>query len=114
LHGIPLRWRSRIESWRPGEGFVDVQERGPYARWRHEHEFEPVAGGTLVRDRVRYALPAGVLGDLGAGWLVERDLERIFDERAARVARIFGAAAARDGEPAPPAVAPGARAAAAR
>src|SRR3954452_6225085 len=28
LHGLPLRWTSRIEEWRPGRGFVDRQVRG--------------------------------------------------------------------------------------
>jgi hypothetical protein len=41
LHGVPLRWVSRIEEWHPGRGFVDRQVRGPYRLWHHRHEFEP-------------------------------------------------------------------------
>ena len=86
LHGIPLRWTARIEDWRDGRGFVDRQIRGPYRLWHHRHEFDPHPDGTIVRDRVRYALPAWLLGDAAHALLVRRDLRRIFDYRAAAVA----------------------------
>ncbi len=87
LHGIPLRWRTRIEAWEPPRRFVDVQTRGPYALWHHTHEFEPVGeGATTIRDRVRYSLPLGPLGELANALLVRRDLERIFDHRRDAVA----------------------------
>ena len=90
LHRIPIRWLTRIEVWEPGERFVDVQLRGPYRLWHHTHSFEARDGGTLVRDRVRYALPLGPLGELAHRALVRRDLERIFDFRHERVARRLG------------------------
>ena len=88
LHRIPIRWLTRIETWVAGERFVDVQIQGPYRLWHHTHTFEAHDGGTLVRDRVRYALPLGLLGELAHRLLVRRDLERIFDFRQASVARI--------------------------
>ncbi|MFN8642394.1 MAG: SRPBCC family protein [Candidatus Binatia bacterium] len=69
-------WRKVIESWRPDEAFIDRQLRGLSAHWRHLHVRRRNAGGTLVRDRVRYRLPFGALGDLLAGRLVRRDLAR--------------------------------------
>jgi ligand-binding SRPBCC domain-containing protein len=89
LHGLPLRWLTRIEAWEPGVRFVDVQLRGPYALWHHTHEFEPRGAGTLMRDRVRYALPLGPLGRAAHAVLVRRDLERIFAFRHATVAAHF-------------------------
>ena len=89
LHAIPLRWQSRIESWMPGRKFVDVQTRGPYALWHHTHEFEPDDGGTIIRDRVRYRLPFGALGDAIAGWLVRRDLHAVFDFRRNRIEELM-------------------------
>jgi uncharacterized protein (TIGR01777 family) len=85
LHGIPLRWQSRIDLWKPNHMFVDVQTRGPYTLWHHTHEFEPADGGTVIRDRVRYRLPFGALGDLVAGRMVRRDLEAVFDFRRQRI-----------------------------
>lgn len=87
VHGVPVRWRTRIDAWEPPRRFVDVQTHGPYALWHHTHEFEPDgAGATVIRDRVRYALPLGPLGELAHLVLVRRDLERIFDHRREAVA----------------------------
>ena len=47
LGGVPLRWRTRITEWEPGVHFVDEQESGPYARWRHTHRFEDQGSSTL-------------------------------------------------------------------
>ena len=90
LHGVPLRWTSRIEQWEPGRLFVDRQVEGPYRVWHHRHEFSRHDGGTLVRDRVRYALPLGPLGELGHALFVHRDLDRIFRYRQEAVARLLG------------------------
>jgi ligand-binding SRPBCC domain-containing protein len=92
LHGLPLRWRSRIERWEPGRAFVDRQVSGPYRLWHHRHEFEVAPEGTIVRDIVHYGLPLGPLGQLAHPLLVRRDLERIFDYRHAAVTRVLGAA----------------------
>lgn len=85
-----IRWHALHENVRPGHGFVDIQEKGPFAQWRHEHLFEPFSGsvsaspqqrGCLMRDRVHYRLPAGKLGQWVAGSFIRRDLERLFDYR---------------------------------
>jgi ligand-binding SRPBCC domain-containing protein len=90
VHGVPLRWTSRIEDWEPGRRFVDRQVRGPYGLWRHRHMFSEADGGTVVRDEVDYAMPLGALGDLAHRLVVRRDLERIFAYRHAAVARLLG------------------------
>ena len=88
LHRIPVRWLTRIETWEPPLRFVDRQIRGPYAFWEHSHSFEPVAEGTLIRDRIRYRIPFGILGDLAQLLVVRRDLERIFDYRRDQVSNL--------------------------
>lgn len=89
LFGVPLRWRTRIAVWEPGIRFVDVQERGPYALWRHTHEFERRGASTLVRDVVEYALPLGPLGSLARALFVRRALDRIFDFRRDAIRRLL-------------------------
>jgi ligand-binding SRPBCC domain-containing protein len=87
--GIPVRWRTLITEYQPSVKFVDQQIKGPYRFWHHEHAFEAVAGGTRMTDRVTYILPFGRLGDLAHRLLVRRQLEEIFDYRAASIARIL-------------------------
>ena len=88
LHGVPVRWRTRIERLDPPFMFVDAQLSGPYRLWHHTHVFEPDGrGGTIMRDRVRYALPFGPLGTIAHALFVRRDLRRIFDFRHEAVAR---------------------------
>jgi ligand-binding SRPBCC domain-containing protein len=94
LHGVPVRWLTRIETWDPPHRFVDAQVRGPYRLWHHTHAFEPDGDGTLMRDTVRYALPFGALGALAHAAFVRRDLGRIFDFRQATVARLLAPASA--------------------
>ena len=90
LHGIPMSWVSRIDQWREAERFVDTQISGPYRLWYHLHQFETLAGGTLLTDDVQYKLPMGVLGNLVARPLVDRDVQKIFAYRQAVVAELFG------------------------
>jgi len=80
LHGLRVDWLTRIEEWEPGVRFVDMQLAGPYRLWHHTHTFEERDGGTLMRDVVRYAVPAWPLGELALP-LVRRDLAQIFDYR---------------------------------
>jgi hypothetical protein len=88
-YGIPLNWTTRIEEWCPPTRFIDIQLKGPYRFWRHTHAFEPRDGGTLIKDTVHYAVPMGALGYLCAGWLVRRDVTRIFDYRAKQIPSMF-------------------------
>lgn len=81
LHGLPLRWRTLITAWCPGERFEDRQLEGPYALWHHVHTFEDTPdGGTRMKDHVSYRLPLGWLGALALP-LVKRDVVKIFKYR---------------------------------
>ncbi len=90
LNGIPIDWRTRIDAWDPPRRFVDVQAKGPYTLWHHTHEFIPLGPGTLMRDTVRYRLPAGWLGALAGGAKVDADVGRIFDFRSRKIDERFG------------------------
>jgi ligand-binding SRPBCC domain-containing protein len=90
IHGLPMTWRSRIDEWRTNERFVDVQLKGPYARWHHTHSFYDRGPATLIRDRVLYRLPLGRLGHWVGGRFVAADVKKIFEYRAARTAELLG------------------------
>ncbi len=96
--GLPLRWHSMIREYDPPYRFVDVQLRGPYARWEHRHLFlegTPEGQGegplgTWVEDRVTYRLPFGPLGRCAHALLVRRQLEAIFAYRRQQLLERFG------------------------
>jgi len=87
LRGIPMRWRTRINVWEPPTRFVDEQIHGPYRMWIHEHTFKERDGGTLVCDRVRYAVPFDLFVHR---WLVRPDIERIFRYRTEKLREFWG------------------------
>jgi ligand-binding SRPBCC domain-containing protein len=60
--GLPMEW---IGYWDKAEPFcrlVDGARKSPFRHWRHHHLFSEASGGTLMTDRVEYALPFGLLG----------------------------------------------------
>jgi ligand-binding SRPBCC domain-containing protein len=89
LHGVPIKWVTKISEWHPEHGFVDEQLKGPYAKWVHRHTFEPFAGGTLMTDYVRFRLPMGMLGNIAAGWAVTHDVAKIFAFRREYIDKIY-------------------------
>lgn len=87
LRGIPMTWRTWISLWEPNRRFIDEQVRGPYLEWIHTHTFEPVAGGTLMKDVVRYRVPGGSIVNT---LFVQRDVARIFRYRLDALRSHFG------------------------
>ena len=82
LGPFSVPWMARIEEYVPGRGFRDVQARGPFARWEHEHRMEPAwPGACWLEDRILYELPLGALGRWLAGGLVRSRLEKMFEYR---------------------------------
>lgn len=88
--GLPMRWRSVISEYEPPYLFVDEQVVGPYASWRHRHEFSRDADSTIVADRVRYSLPFGALGAAAHAAMVRRQLLGIFGFRQFAIGRLLG------------------------
>lgn len=70
-------------------GFRDVQVEGPFAAWDHLHLVLDDGDGALLRDRIRFRLPLGLLGAV-AEPLLRADLERTFAWRHRRTAADLG------------------------
>lgn len=96
-----VRWVAKIVEHRPphavvfGEEarFVDEQEEGPFASWRHEHDFERVdEKSTRVIDRITYRVPFGPLGWIADVLLVRRKLSAMFRYRHQRFRERWGEA----------------------
>lgn len=73
--GVPIRWLARHTEGVEGERFVDVQERGPFGSWRHEHRFVAERDGTRLEDEVTWELPTGT--SWAAGWM-QPDIDAMF------------------------------------
>jgi ligand-binding SRPBCC domain-containing protein len=92
VRGWRSLWLTEIAHVREREYFVDEQRIGPYRFWYHEHVFETVEIGVKVTDRVRYAIPFGVLDEL-LHWLwIRPRLAAIFDFRREKITALFGEA----------------------
>ncbi|WP_310393175.1 SRPBCC family protein [Hymenobacter sp.] len=60
--GFRRRLTVHITAASPPRHFRDELVRGAFQPLRHDHYFEPVAGGTRVRDVFAFSSPAGVVG----------------------------------------------------
>ena len=89
IHGLPVKWKTRIQEWEPNKKFVDTQLKGPYSLWHHTHEFVPWGEGTLMKDSVKFRLPLGYLGWLAGSHFVRSDVAKIFAFRRDYVGRLL-------------------------
>ena len=64
----------------PGS-FTDEQVRGPFASFRHVHDFEATPTGSVMTDWVEFTAPLGVLGRLAEKLVLARYLERLIVRR---------------------------------
>ena len=96
--GLPVRWRTKIIDWSPPRQFVDLQIRGPYRLWHHQHRFVPAEGtpaqgrdgGMLCYDRVIYALPVPIVRRVVHATVVRRQLLEIFRYRRKVIGQNLG------------------------
>ena len=85
LLGIKMRWCTEISHVEDKVYFVDQQKFGPYNMWHHQHHFEQVDGGVMMRDIVNYGVPFGVLGQMANTLFVKSQLKEIFEYRTKSV-----------------------------
>ena len=88
--GVPLRWRGFVREFDAPYRFLDVQLRGPYARWEHRHRFLEEDGGTVIDDRIVYRLPLGAVGRLVHAAVVRRQLAAAWRYRTRRLSELLG------------------------
>lgn len=89
--GFPMYWKTRISQYEPPFLFMDEALRSPYVFWRHEHRFRHTERGTIVSDRVQYAMPYGLAGQLVHRLAVAKQLLAIFSFRQKAIAKLLGA-----------------------
>jgi len=86
---IPLSWATEITHVKEKKFFVDEQRLGPYKIWHHEHHFEEIEDGVLMKDIVTYVPPFGLIGSLANSLFIRKKVNHIFDYREKVLERIF-------------------------
>lgn len=91
-----VRWEmtSRITEYERPKRFVDEMIRGPFASFRHKHEFEPRGQSTRMTDVIGFRTPCGPLSAISDA-LAGAYLRRLMAMRNATIRR--KAEAAREG-----------------
>jgi len=87
--GIPMRWCTEITHIEDKKHFIDEQRFGPYSCWHHEHHFEAVDGGVLMKDTVIYGIPFGFIGRIANSLFVRKEVANIFIYRKEVTDKLF-------------------------
>jgi ligand-binding SRPBCC domain-containing protein len=79
------RWIALVTEFEWNHHFADVQQKGPFKRFQHRHEFSAQTQngvcGTIVRDVIEYDPGFGVIGDVVQKLFIARTLKRTFEYR---------------------------------
>lgn len=86
--GIRQRLTSRITAFDRPKYFRDSMVTGAFARFDHDHFFEEISNGTLIKDTFDFDSPLGILGKIADFLFVEAHLREMLEERNALIKRI--------------------------
>ena len=89
LFKIRMEWITEITHVSMHNYFIDLQLKGPYKIWHHQHHFEVVGDEVKMTDIVTYVLPLGKIGELVAGAMVRRKIKAIFEHRKKVIEHTF-------------------------
>jgi ligand-binding SRPBCC domain-containing protein len=97
--GDTIRWQgwqlgfwnyhvSLISAFEPPYFFQDRMIDGRFRTFQHDHRFEQMPQGVVLRDEVRFTLPFGALGRLVASLIVVPHIRRLMLRRFQMLKRI--------------------------
>lgn len=87
---IPLYWKTEITKVDAPFHFIDLQVKGPYKLWEHQHFFKSIDGGVEMTDIIHYENPLRLLGTIANYLFVKNKLRKIFEFRFKKVEQLFG------------------------
>jgi len=80
--GFPFDWTIKVIEVETDKKFVDVQAKGPFAHWRHEHMFETLPDRkSVMEDKISFGMPLPLITEPILASAVESDLNRYFRYR---------------------------------
>jgi len=87
---IPMYWMTEITHVEELKYFIDVQRKGPYSLWHHQHHFKKIERGVEMIDIVHYKNPISFIGEIGNILFVKNQLKKIFRFRFQKTEEMFG------------------------
>lgn len=90
LGPIRQRWHARITHVIPPRLVEDVQERGPFRRWRHQHRITSAPGGAALEDVIAFRVLPTVVGEFVEWALLRPALKAMLIYRHGRTRALLG------------------------
>jgi ligand-binding SRPBCC domain-containing protein len=87
---IAVMWEARIIRVVPGRLLEDVQERGPFLKWRHQHRFAADGDESLLTDVVSFRLLPTLVGEFLEYLLIRPTIIGMFAYRHRKTRAILG------------------------
>jgi ligand-binding SRPBCC domain-containing protein len=81
--GFTLTHETLIPEYNYPTHFQDIMTKGMFKSFVHDHHFEPLENGsaTLMRDKLTFAAPLGVIGSIVESLVLKSYLTRFLAER---------------------------------
>lgn len=86
--GVEQTLTVEITDMDPHRFFVDVQLKGPFKQFTHQHIFTREKEGTLMKDIFHYQAPCGILGLLADALFLKKYMTRLLETRNLHIKRI--------------------------
>ncbi len=88
---LSVKWTSEITEFKYPFAFEDRQVSGPFSRWVHRHEFQPLPDGTTaVTDIIEVGSAKGILGQAINSVLLGKNIAELFTYRKRVLEEKFG------------------------
>ncbi len=82
-----VTWEARVVRLVPGRLVEDVQERGPFREWRHQHQIAADGEGSRLTDAIAFRLLPTIVGEFIEYWTIRPLLILSFKGRHRATAR---------------------------
>ncbi len=90
LKWISFSWVAEIKQIKNKEYFIDEQRYGPFSFWHHEHRFQKLEEKKVkIIDILSYKVPLGILGHLVDHLIIDKLINRMFNDRKKFLEKIF-------------------------
>jgi ligand-binding SRPBCC domain-containing protein len=87
---IGVNWEVTIEDMVENKLIVDLQKKGPFKFWRHEHKFDLLFDGTVIMtDDITFEIGFGLIGIIAAP-IIKWQINKIFETRHNNMELLFG------------------------